>query len=160
MTVPSVLALEDAEDLIARIDERARWIRREVIRLIAIPKVGHYASAFSCAEILATLYYGVMRLKRGEPRWEERDRFMFGKGHAAVALYPILADFDFIPAAVLNEYTRLGNPLGDHPGMTRVPAASTSVRIDRPCAVSGTGHVHGRAPRWPRLHLLCPPGRR
>jgi len=126
MTVPSVLALEDAEDPIARIDERARWIRREVIRLIAIPKVGHYASAFSCAEILATLYYGVMRLKRGEPRWEERDRFMFGKGHAAVALYPILADFDFIPAAVLNEYTRLGNPLGDHPDMTRVPGVDFS----------------------------------
>lgn len=108
------------------LEERARFIRREVIRLISIAKVGHYASAFSCAEILATLYYGVMRLREGEPRWPDRDRFMFGKGHAAVALYPILADHSFIPTDVLNEYTRLGNPLGDHPDMTRVPGVDFS----------------------------------
>jgi transketolase len=51
---------------------------------------------------------------------------MFGKGHAAVALYPILTDYGFIPADVLNEYTRLGNPLGDHPDMTRVPGVDFS----------------------------------
>jgi len=109
-----------------RLTERARFIRREVIRLISIAKVGHYASAFSCAEILATLYYGVMRIRDGEPDWADRDRFMFGKGHAAVALYPILADRGFIAAEVLNEYTRLGNPLGDHPDMTRVAGVDFS----------------------------------
>jgi transketolase len=113
-------------ELIAHIEERARFIRSEVIRLIAIAKVGHYASAFSCAEIMAALYYGVMRLRRGEPDWPDRDRFMFGKGHAAVALYPILADYDFLPIDVLDEYTRLGNPLGDHPDRTRVPGVDFS----------------------------------
>jgi transketolase len=108
------------------LEERSRFIRSEVIRLISIAKVGHYASAFSCTEILATLYYGVMRLRRGEPDWPDRDRFMFGKGHAAVAQYPILADFGFIPEEVLNEYTRLGNPLGDHPDRTRVPGVDFS----------------------------------
>lgn len=111
---------------VERLEERARFIRREVIRLISIAKVGHYASAFSCADILATLYYGVMRLREGKPRWADRDRFMFGKGHAAVALYPILADWGFIPTQVLNAYTRLGNPLGDHPDMTRVPGVDFS----------------------------------
>lgn len=111
---------------LTRLEERSRFIRREVIRLISIAKVGHYASAFSCAEILATLYYGVMRLREGEPRWADRDRFIFGKGHAAVALYPILADYGFIPAEVLNGYTRVGNPLGDHPDMTRVPGVDFS----------------------------------
>lgn len=106
--------------------ERSRFIRSEVIRLISIAKVGHYASAFSCTEILATLFYGVMRLRRGEPDWPDRDRFMFGKGHAAVALYPILADYDFLPRSVLDEYTRLGNPLGDHPDRTRVPGVDFS----------------------------------
>jgi transketolase len=51
---------------------------------------------------------------------------MFGKGHAAVALYPILADYDFLPIDVLDEYTRLGNPLGDHPDRTRVPGVDFS----------------------------------
>ncbi len=109
-----------------RIREKARFAREETIRLIQVAKVGHFASSFSCAEILATLYYGVMRLRRGEPDWPGRDRFLFGKGHAAVALYPILADWDFIEDDVLDRYTRLGNPLGDHPDMTRVPGIDFS----------------------------------
>ncbi|HEY0318782.1 MAG TPA: transketolase [Solirubrobacterales bacterium] len=112
--------------LVERLEERSRFIRSEVIRLISIAKVGHYASAFSCAEILACLYYGTMNLRRGEPDWPDRDRFMFGKGHAAVALYPILADYDFIEEEVLNEYTRLGNPLGDHPDRTKVAGVDFS----------------------------------
>lgn len=110
----------------AELAERSRDIRRQVVQLISIAKVGHYASAFSCTEILATLFYGVMHLRRGEPDWPDRDRFLFGKGHAAVALYPILADYDFISSSVMDEYTRLGNPLGDHPDMTRVPGVDFS----------------------------------
>lgn len=120
------MATSVSDTTIERLQERSRFIRREVIRLISIAKVGHYASAFSCAEILATLYYGVLRLREGEPRWVDRDRFIFGKGHAAVALYPILADYGFIPEEVLNGYTRVGNPLGDHPDMTRVPGVDFS----------------------------------
>jgi len=111
---------------IARIEERARFARLETVRLISIAKTGHYASGFSCAEILATLYYGVMRLRRGEPDWPERDRFLFGKGHAAATLYPLLADWGFFPAAELDEYTRLGNAFGDHPDMTRIPGIDFS----------------------------------
>jgi transketolase len=111
---------------IERIEERARFAREETIRLISIAKVGHYASSFSCAEILATLYYDVMRLRRGEPDWPERDRFLLGKGHAAAALYPLLADWDFFPHEWLDEYTRLGNPFGDHPDMTRIPGIDFS----------------------------------
>jgi transketolase len=117
----------DERATVELLQERSRFIREEVIRLIKIAKVGHYASAFSCAEIIATLYYGdVMSLRRGEPDWPDRDRFMFGKGHAAVALYPVLADYDFIDREVLDEYTRLGNPLGDHPDRTRVPGVDFS----------------------------------
>lgn len=105
---------------------KARFSREETVRLIQIAKVGHYASSFSCAEILATLYYGVMRLKRGEPDWPDRDRFLFGKGHAAAALYPLLVDWGFFEKDVLDEYTRLGNPLGDHPDMSRVPGIDFS----------------------------------
>lgn len=111
---------------VEHLEDRARFIRSEVIRLISIAKVGHYASAFSCAEILATLYYGVMRLRHGEPDWPDHDRFMLGKGHAAVAVYPILTDYGFLPVSVLDEYTRLGNPLGDHPDRTRVPGVDFS----------------------------------
>lgn len=113
-------------DLVDTIRERARFARLETVRLISIAKTGHYASGFSCAEILATLYYGVLRLRRGEPHWPDRDRFLLGKGHAAATLYPILADWEFFDPAELDEYTRLGNAFGDHPDMTRIPGIDFS----------------------------------
>jgi len=117
-------ALPDAH--LAHLRERALFVRLETLRLIEIAKVGHYASAFSAAEIFATLYYDTMRLKRGEPAWPDRDRFLMGKGHAAVGLYPILADWGFIAKELLDGYTRLGNPLGDHPDMRLVPGVDFS----------------------------------
>jgi transketolase len=108
------------------IRDRALFVRQETIRLISIAKTGHYASAFSAAEIIAVLYYGVLRLRRGDPSWPDRDRFLLGKGHAAVAVYPVLADLGFLDRALLDEYTRLGNPLGDHPDMRRVPGIDFS----------------------------------
>ena len=148
MSTATTQAAVDAKT-IEQLEERARFIRSEVIRLISIAKVGHYASAFSCAEIIAALYYGAMRLRRGEPDWPDRDRFMFGKGHAAVALYPVLADYDFIPTDVLDEYTRLGNPLGDHPDMTKVPgvdfsSGSIGHALSAGLGMSLAGRVQGR----------------
>ena len=129
--------------LIDHIKERAQFARLETVRLISIAKTGHYASGFSCAEILATLYYGVMRLRRGEPDWPQRDRFLFGKGHAAATLYPLLADWDFFPAADLDEYTRLGNAFGDHPDMTRIPGIDFSSGSLGHALSTGTGIALG-----------------
>ena len=120
----SAQALSDNE--IQTLKERARFIRLETIRLIEIAKVGHYSSVFSCAEIFSALYYGVMHLRRGEPGWPQRDRFLMGKGHAAVGLFPVLADMDFFERSLLDGYTCLGSPLGDHPDMTKVPGVDFS----------------------------------
>ncbi|HWM35285.1 MAG TPA: transketolase [Pseudolysinimonas sp.] len=109
----------------ARLEERADFVRTEAIRLIEIAKVGHYSSVFSAAETFAVLYYAVMRLN-DDPRWPDRDRFLMGKGHAAVGLFPILADLGYLEREVLDGYTRLGNPLGDHPDMTKVPGIDFS----------------------------------
>jgi transketolase len=111
---------------VERLRDRARFVRLETIRLIDIAKVGHYTSVFSAAELFAALYYDVMRLRHGEPRWSGRDRFTIGKGHAAVGLFPIYADLGFFPKDWLDDYTRLGSPLGDHPDMRKVPGVDFS----------------------------------
>ena len=110
----------------AELARRADWIRRRTIDLIEIAGTGHYASTFSCAEILAVLYYDALRLRRGDPGWADRDRFLLGKGHVAVGLYPCLADLGYFPAEWLDSYTRLGSPLGDHPDMKTVPGVDFS----------------------------------
>ncbi len=110
---------------IERLEDRARFVRLETIRLIEIAKVGHYSSVFSCAEIFAALYYDVMTLT-DDPKYTLRDRFLMGKGHAAVGLFPILADKGYFPTEWLDSYTRLGSPLGDHPDMRKVPGVDFS----------------------------------
>jgi transketolase len=106
--------------------EKAQLSRLETVRQIAIAKSGHYGTAFSCAEIFAVLYYDVLRIDPAVPDWPDRDRFVMGKGHAAVGLYPILADRGFFPTAWLDTYARLGSPLGDHPDMRKIPGVDFS----------------------------------
>lgn len=105
---------------------KAQFIRLETIRLIEIAKVGHYTSVFSAAEAFAALHYDVMSINRANPKDPERDRFLMGKGHAAVGLFPIYQEFGWITKEVLDGYTRLGNPLGDHPDMRKVPGVDFS----------------------------------
>jgi transketolase len=105
---------------------RANWIRLKTIELVDIAGIGHYSSIFSCAELLATLFYRTMRLDPADPADPDRDRFLLGKGHVAVGVYPCLADLGYFPEEWLEGYTRLGSPLGDHPDMRKVPGIDFS----------------------------------
>lgn len=121
----SILARNRDYDL-ADLRRKADWIRLETIRLVEIAKSGHYSSVFSCAEMFSALYYHTLRLKPSEPQWPDRDRFLLGKGHAAIGQYPILADYGYFPKEWLDTYTRLGSALGDHPDMNKVPGIDFS----------------------------------
>jgi transketolase len=66
-------------------------------------------------------------MRLGEaPDWPERDRLILSKGHVAVGVYPLLAERGWIAPETLDSYTRVGNPLGDHPDMRRVPGVDFS----------------------------------
>lgn len=142
-------------ELIARLEERAQFVRLETIRLISIAKVGHYSSVFSCAEIFSALYYDVMNLRRGEPNWPDRDRFTMGKGHAAVGLFPILADLEFFPVEWLDSYTRLGSPLGDHPDMRKVPGVDFSSGSIGHALSNAVGMAHGARIQDKHFNVFC-----
>jgi len=126
MTNDNSLLARNREPDLRTLEKRADWIRLETIRLVEIARSGHYSSVFSCAEMFAALYYHVLRLKPGEPNWPQRDRFLLGKGHAAIGQYPVLADLGYFPSDWLDTYTRLGSALGDHPDMNKVPGIDFS----------------------------------
>lgn len=106
--------------------DRARFVRTETVRLTRIAGAGHYSSTFSAAELFAVLLYAHMRLDPARPDWPDRDRFVLSKGHAAIGLYPLLADLGFYDPKLLDEFTRLGSPFGDHPDMKRIPGIDFS----------------------------------
>src|SRR3954452_3057032 len=151
--------------------ERARWLRLEILRVIQGAGLGHYSSTFSCAEVLSVLYYRTMRLRPQDPTWENRDRFLLGKGPVAVGLWPILADLGYFPESWLTDFGKLGAPLTDHPAMRTAPGVDFSSgalghnlsvgvgmslaprvldRDHRTFVLTGDGETHERQP-WESL---------
>ena len=111
---------------VERLSDRALFVRLETVRLSKIAGAGHYTSSFSAAELFAALYYAVMNYDAAEPNWPDRDRFVLSKGHAAIGLYPVLADVGFFDLSELDTYTRLGSRFGDHPDMKKIPGIDFS----------------------------------
>lgn len=100
--------------------EKSLFIRVETLRLSRIAGAGHYSGTFSAAELLATLFYYQLRLDPSQSAWPDRDRFVLSKGHAAIGMYPVLADLGYFDPSLLDDYTRLGSPFGDHPDMRKI----------------------------------------
>ena len=77
---------------IQKLNEIARDLRLDILDMTTIAGSGHPSSSWSSVEILTALYFtGILRYKPDEPWWEERDRFIMSKGHAAPLLYAVLA---------------------------------------------------------------------
>ncbi len=110
----------DRAALVKHLADRAKFVRLETVRLSRIAGAGHYTSSFSAAEVFSTLYYEILQYNSADAKWPDRDRFVLSKGHAAIGLYPILADVGYFDPSELESYTRLGSPFGDHPDMKKV----------------------------------------
>lgn len=103
------------DTLLARLGAKALWVRQQVLRMACQAGGGHIASSFSCVEILVALYHGgVFRFDPRSPSAPSRDRFVLSKAHAALALYPILADLGFFPLEELDTFCLNGSRLGGH----------------------------------------------
>lgn len=98
------------------LEERARWVWRETLRVHARAPETRIASSLSAVEILTTLFYGgVMRFDPQDPCAPGRDRLIVSKGHGSIAMYPILADLGFFPASELERVCQPGSFLGGIP---------------------------------------------
>ena len=105
----------------AAIAAAARQIRIRVLEMAHAAQTPHVGSALSCADLLAALYFRVLRIDPGAPGDERRDRFLLSKGHGCTALYAALALRGFCDPAVLEEYARDGGRLPEHPAPHCLP---------------------------------------
>src|ERR1041385_2061844 len=90
----------------AGLDERAKYLRRLIVRGLEGGGRGHIGSSLSLVEILRVLYDDVLRYRAGDPAWAGRDRFILSKGHGCLAQYVMLADKGFIPVETLDTFCR------------------------------------------------------
>lgn len=94
--------------------------------MVHAARLGHPGGDLSCADILAALYFHVLRVDPANSRDPERDRFILSKGHASAALYATLAEAGFISHADLSTYMRPLSPLNGHPDRNKVPGVEAN----------------------------------
>lgn len=91
----------------------AHGIKRAILDQSKRANVGHVGSALSIADIVATLYTRILRVR--DPSDPDRDRFVLSKGHAGLALYAALRLKGWLGEDDLNRYCSDGTLLGTHP---------------------------------------------
>ncbi|MBL0160412.1 MAG: transketolase [Bryobacterales bacterium] len=111
---------------IAALQLRARTIRRTALGMVHAARLGHPGGDLSAADILATLYFHVMRLDPANPRWPERDRFILSKGHCSASLYATLAEAGYFGREKLSEYMGPLSLLNGHPDRNKLPGVEAN----------------------------------
>ncbi len=109
-----------------RLKEIALAVREDILNMTTTAGSGHPGGSMSATDILVCLYFNVMRHDPGNPDWPTRDRFVLSKGHAAPALYAVLAECGYFSKKLLPSLRKLGSPLQGHPDMKRLPGIEMS----------------------------------
>jgi len=122
-----------------QLDLQARTLRARLVANSHRTGTPHLGSCLSCADILAALYFHVLKIDPKAPRDPERDRFVLSKGHAAPALFQILAMKGFYPEEWLDHYGEDGSVFAEHPPIPEklagVEAATGSLGHGLPLAL-------------------------
>ncbi len=130
----------------------AARIRGQVLELSHRAGTPHLGSSLSCVDILVAAYWAALRIDPKRPDDPGRDRLVFSKGHAAMALYSALAERGFFDPKLLETYCVDGAALAEQPS----PGCAPGVEV----ATGSLGHglswavglalaarIQGRSPR-------------
>jgi transketolase len=100
----------------------AARLREHSLRTTAEAGSGHPSSCLSAADIVAALFFDVMRYDPKDPANSTCDRFVLSKGHAAPLLYAAWAEAGAFPTDRLLTLRRIDSELEGHP-TPRFPGA-------------------------------------
>lgn len=105
----------------------ARTVRRHILRMTTAAASGHPGGSLSVADILTALYFGgVAAVDPADARHPGRDRVILSKGHAAPALYAVLAERGFFPVTDLEGLRGIDSHLQGHPDMKGTPGVEAT----------------------------------
>ncbi len=112
--------------MIYRLENIARRIRGQIIELSNCSKTPHVGGSLSCVDILVTAYWSFLKIDPLHPLNPDRDRLIFSKGHAALALYCTLAERGFFSHELLFTFAQPGSSLEEHPRLGSAPGVEVS----------------------------------
>ena len=120
-----MLSNQDIESL----KKIANNIRKNILKMIHSANSGHPGGSLSGVDILTVLYEKSLNIPiqwDKSPNFENRDRFILSKGHAAPLLYAVLAEKGFIDTKELMTLRKLGSNLQGHPAKDYIPGVEAS----------------------------------
>lgn len=117
----SIESAQIPPDILTRLNLKAQILRLHVVNMIGVEHVGHLGGSCSIADVVAALYFHIMKVNPQQPKDPDRDRFLLSKGHAALIQYAALAEAGFFPMDELKTVKRLGSNLQGHPDMLKTP---------------------------------------
>ena len=100
--------------------------RISIIEGVHAAKAGHPGGSLSCVDIITYLYSKELNVDPKNPDMENRDRFVLSKGHAAPALYAVLAEKGFFDKSLIKTLRQIGSILQGHPDMKKIPGVDMS----------------------------------
>ena len=109
-----------------KLKQTACKVRMGIIEGVHAAKAGHPGGSLSCTDILTYLYFVHMNVDPQNPKMENRDRLVLSKGHAAPALYSVLAERGFFSPELLKTLRQIGSVLQGHPDMKHIPGVDMS----------------------------------
>jgi transketolase len=110
----------------AALKKTARELRLTMVDVVLWSGGAHIGGSLSIADILAILYFKYLNVRPAEPRWEDRDRFILSKGHAAAGFIPVLAKRGYFPEEDLKSFNHFGSPFAMHPDSNKVTGCDIS----------------------------------
>jgi len=112
---------QDFQQRVIHLREKARQLRIHIVDMIYTAQSGHPGGALSIADIMAALYFDILRIDPAQPRRPGRDRFILSKGHACPAWYACLAMRGFFATEHLKTLRKFESILQGHPDMLKTP---------------------------------------
>ena len=100
--------------------DTARELRLLVIDVVTWSGGAHVGGSLSIIDILTILYFKYLNIRPEEPNWDERDRFILSKGHAAAGYIPVLAKRGYFEEDTLKSFNHFGSPFAMHPDSNKV----------------------------------------
>ncbi|MBL8073943.1 MAG: transketolase [Nitrospira sp.] len=102
-------------ELLTALHNKATQLRIDSVRATSEAGSGHPSSCASAADIVAALFFSVMRYDPHNPKARNSDRFILSKGHAAPLLYAAWAEAGLFPSSDLLKLRTLASDLEGHP---------------------------------------------
>ncbi|MDD5155793.1 MAG: transketolase [Candidatus Omnitrophica bacterium] len=107
--------MQDPQNKIKELEEKARTVRRLIVQMLGKAGSGHPGGSLSAADMITVLYFAVMRYDPKNPSWPGRDRFHMSKGHCCPLWYAVLSEAGYFPQDKLWTLRKLGSILQGHP---------------------------------------------